>query len=84
MIDTKAQYEEYGSSFASDTYSRDDWGTFWDNDIRPTIEALREVARAGAQLRQVWRDKGHGGKEEVLAHIEIAKTVDALPDWILE
>ena len=45
MIDTKEQYEEYGSSI-SDTYSADDWGTLWDNDIRPTIEALREVARA--------------------------------------
>ncbi len=74
MIDTKEQYEEYGSPI-SFMYSSDDWGTFWDADIRPTIEALREVAREAKRAEKF--NPGY-------LTPAIMRTVDALPDWLTE
>ena len=44
------------------------------------MRKLLAIVRAAKELRQVWKDKGHGGNAETKAHIEIAKAVDAWED----
>ena len=73
MIETKEQYDEYNVSRDME-YSRNDWAVLWENDIRPTIEALREVARGAKDY--TW------GRTEDAKQLETL--VNNLPHWITE
>ena len=56
-------------------------------DIRTllsAVDALMEVGRSAVVLRRVWIEKGHGGTWQRYAHIEIAKSLDALPPELKE
>jgi len=45
-------------------------------ELRCEVERMTPVYKAAIDLRQVWRDKGHGGSKETQAHVAIQKAVD--------
>ena len=77
MIETKEQYEMFLNTLG--------------NRQRPafeeTIEALREVARAGREIERNFLSSVEDSSLTVVPIYDIAelkKTLDALPDWICE
>ncbi len=46
MIDNNNQYAEYSNKDLRDKWDASSWQWLWDADVRPTIESLRQVARA--------------------------------------
>ena len=73
MIETKEQYQKVFLKLAKTSIDEESRMGLW-----KTIEALREVARAGRE----WR--GLRGKLIYESEIELGKALDALPDWIVE
>ncbi len=78
MIDNNNQYAEYSNKDLRDKWDAS-WQWLWDNDIRPTIESLRQVAREAVS-------RGHK-KGSCLMGIGLCKLCDALdavPAWCLD
>ena len=55
-------------------------------DLLETIEALREVARAGRAIKEAedGYPQTHTELHLIGAHDDMAEALDALPEWILE
>ncbi len=52
------------------------------DDLVADADALLAVVRAAQQLVEVWNNKGHGGRDELEAHMKIATTVAILPEHL--
>ncbi len=75
MIDNNNQYAEYSNKDLRDKWDASSWQWLWDNDIRPTIESLRQVARAAVNQE---------GLCPGTLSPNVTKALDALPAWCLE
>lgn len=80
MIDNSKQYAEYCDRDLRAEWDRTSWQWLWDNDICPTLESLRAVARA-AQAVRAWT-KHYDIPYPVKFNMHTA--LDALPEWVLE
>lgn len=82
MIETKEHYKSVLLSLRFNFAV----GNLKVRDVEETIEALRDVARAGRAIKEAedGYPKTHTELHIIGAHDDMAEALDALPDWILE
>ncbi len=87
MIETKEQYEELKGAIAyvaAGHYQDEEIAEWLERQVH-TIEALRDVARAGKEMR-IWFD-ADGFANSIpprVSALRLGNALAALPEWIIE
>ena len=91
MIETKEQYEEFKVGATEYMWTMNEWQVFWHDSVFPTIEALREVARAAEGVVDIeqthwseWSSRETYKRERLAFSNLFWDRFNDLPDWLTD